>query len=101
MAGHPAPLLNAVLPGSGFNADLASEAVWCNDLLPTSQPLDDDVVDEYLYVLHNVSRFGLGHSAIASTECHHWPFSPPERFDGPWNQLLLNPILILSNTVRS
>ena len=51
--------------------------------------------------MENVTRFGL---AVVTHEpdsgCEFWPVAPPERYLGPWNKTLANPILIVSNTVR-
>ncbi|EJF56709.1 hypothetical protein DICSQDRAFT_174660 [Dichomitus squalens LYAD-421 SS1] len=34
----------------------------------------------------------------ARSGCQYWPVTPPERYLGPWNKTLSNPILIISNT---
>ena len=84
-----------------FGGDLARSAVSCNDNAPFTPAPAAKVVDALLDVFHNVSRLGL---AVVTTEpdagCQYWPVTPPERFQGPWNHTLSNPILILSNTVR-
>ena len=81
--------------------DMERQAISCNDRLPFEPPSAEEVIDESLFVLKNVSRFGM---AVMTTEpdsgCEYWPFNPPERFQGPWNHTLSNPILIHSNTVR-
>lgn len=98
LAGNGAPLLRAVQPNPG--ADLARSAVSCNDNAPFETPDPGVVVDELLDVFHNVSRLAF---TVVTTEpdagCQFWPVTPPERFQGPWNHTLSNPILILSNTV--
>ncbi|KIJ55460.1 hypothetical protein M422DRAFT_199675 [Sphaerobolus stellatus SS14] len=78
--------------------DLERPAISCNDRLPYDIPSPEEVVDESIYVLKNVSRFAM--SAMITepdSGCEFWPFDPPERFQGPWNHTLSNPILIHSN----
>ena len=83
-----------------FGGDLARSAVSCNDNAPFTPAPAEQVVDALLDVFHNVSRLGL---AVVTSEpdagCQYWPVAPPERFQGPWNHTLSNPILNLSNTV--
>ncbi|CAL1710000.1 unnamed protein product [Somion occarium] len=79
--------------------DLERPAVSCNDAPRFTPPSAEEVVDEYLHVYHNVSRFIF---STITTEpdsgCQFWPVTPAERYTGPWNHTLNNPILILSNT---
>lgn len=95
--GDGTAVLNAVIPRPG---DLARSAVSCNDNKPFKTPAPEVVVDELLDVFHNVSRLSF---TVVTTEpdmgCQYWPVTPPERFQGPWNQTLRNPMLVLSNTV--
>ncbi|KAF8579923.1 alpha/beta-hydrolase [Ramaria rubella] len=95
--GDGTALLNRI-QGS-FPADLERSAVSCNDNLPGSWPTNEEVIDESLDVLKTVSRFAM---SVVTTEpdsgCQFWPVTPPERFEGPWNHTLKNPILIHSNT---
>jgi hypothetical protein len=97
MKGDGSAVFNSVIPRPG---DLARSAVSCNDNAPFKTPPPEVVVDELLGVFHNVSRFGF---TVVTTEpdmgCQYWPVTPPERFQGPWNHTLSNPILVLSNTV--
>lgn len=100
MEGNGAAILDSVTPNP--KADLARSAVSCNDQVPFTLAPAEKVVDELLDVFHNVSRFAF---SVVTTEpdagCQYWPVTPPERFQGPWNHTLSNPILILSNTVRA
>ncbi|KAI0701848.1 TAP-like protein-domain-containing protein [Cytidiella melzeri] len=79
--------------------DLQRSAVSCNDNAPFEMPPVEDIVDELLEVYHNVTRAVF---SVVTTEpdagCQNWPVSPPERFQGPWNHTLRNPILVFSNT---
>lgn len=81
--------------------DLERSAVSCNDNKPFKAPTPEEVIDEQLDVLQHVSRFSLA-VVVAEPDagCQYWPVTPPERFLGPWNHTLRNPMLIVSNTVR-
>ncbi|KAI0325007.1 alpha/beta-hydrolase [Cubamyces sp. BRFM 1775] len=82
-----------------YLVDLERSAVSCNDNKPFPAPTPAEVIDEQLYVLENISRFSLA-LVVAEPDagCQFWPVTPPERFQGPWNHTLRNPILIISNT---
>ena len=69
---------------------------------PFAPPSAETIVDAGLDVLENVSKFFWA-VIIAEPDsgCQYWPFTPPERYLGPWNKALNNPILIISNTVSS
>ncbi|KAI0791570.1 TAP-like protein-domain-containing protein [Irpex lacteus] len=104
-----ASLLNKAINGDGAGIlrtlqtnpllDLQRQAVSCNDNKPFTLPPIPDIVDELLYVYQNVSRSVF---SVVTTEldggCNNWPVTPPERFEGPWNQTLRNPMLVLSNS---
>ena len=97
--GDGSAILNSLFPPE---SDLARSAVSCNDNHPFDAPDPDVVVDELLDVFNTVSK--LVFSVVTSEPdagCQNWPVTPPERFQGPWNHTLRNPILVLSNTVSS
>ena len=98
MAGDGSAVLNEV--NEPELVDLERSAVTCNDVRPFVGPTPEDFIDTQLQVMVNVTRFDLG---IITHEpdsgCEFWPVTPPERFDGPWNMTLQNPVLIISNTV--
>lgn len=91
-----------------FYQDLERSAVSCNDQ-PSKEmyfnpPTNEEIVEEMLDVAQLVTKFAWG---VITTEqdsgCQYWypnVGEPPERFTGPWNPTLLNPMLIVSNTVR-
>lgn len=99
--GNATALLNGI---SWWNnliyTDLERIAITCNDVKPFPPPSVEEVADTYLNVYYNVSRFVFG---VVTSEpdagCQYWPFTPPERFDGPWNHTLQTPMLIISSTV--
>jgi len=112
MAGDGTLILNNLLPVYGasgpdlsFAEDLSRLAVTCLDSPP---PEDDDsefptpelLADIGLGTIRDVSKhFGMS-TTISEPDggCQFWPVRGPERFTGPWNQTLKNPILIVSNT---
>jgi hypothetical protein len=56
-----------------------------------------DVFDEILRVSHEVSQvFGASWSS-AGYPCHRWPARNVERYSGPFNNKLANPILVIGN----
>ncbi|KZT58667.1 hypothetical protein CALCODRAFT_482133 [Calocera cornea HHB12733] len=86
----------------GEAADMSRQAVSCNDavrLTPQTAASHEEVLDEYVHVLKSVTKLTM---AVVSSEpdsgCQYWPVDPPERFSGPWNQTLRNPIVVFSNT---
>ncbi|KAK7682661.1 hypothetical protein QCA50_014044 [Cerrena zonata] len=97
MSGNGTGILSS-LQQPGITVDLERPAVTCNDVQPFSPPSTEQIVDEYLFDYYNVTRFIFG---ILTSEpdagCQYWPFTPPERFNGPWDHVLNNPILILSS----
>ncbi|KIJ55468.1 hypothetical protein M422DRAFT_24044 [Sphaerobolus stellatus SS14] len=101
MRGDGKPLLDAAtvpFHASYLYSDLERSAVTCNDNKPFKSPTAEEVIDESLEVLKSVTRFAM---TVVLTEpdagCQFWPVTPPERFQGPWNHTLKNPILIHSN----
>jgi hypothetical protein len=103
IAGNAGPMLSGLLAHSASLTDLENEAVTCADSASssTTSPTPEEVAVEYQDIFANMSRWGLGHSTVAGSPCEHWPaqLAPPERFGGPWNATLSNPILIISNEV--
>ncbi|EJT96858.1 hypothetical protein DACRYDRAFT_112199 [Dacryopinax primogenitus] len=82
--------------------DLERQAVSCNDAPKPplyDPPTNEQLVDEILSVSKQVSKFAFSVlTAEPDAQCHYWPVNPPERFTGPWNHTLKNPILVQSNT---
>ncbi|KAA1467695.1 alpha/beta-hydrolase [Dentipellis sp. KUC8613] len=99
MNGDGSAILNT--PSYGINGvgDLWRSGVSCNDQVKFPKPDPHDVVDEALYVMKHVSRFVMSIFTIEpDSGCEYWPVTPSERYAGPWNKTLRNPILIHSNT---
>ncbi|KZO93920.1 hypothetical protein CALVIDRAFT_539573 [Calocera viscosa TUFC12733] len=82
--------------------DMERQAVTCNDAVrftPQTAPSHDEVLDELTDVLKTETKFAMSVvTAETDSGCQYWSVSPPERFSGPWNHTLRNPILVLSNT---
>ncbi|KLO10589.1 hypothetical protein SCHPADRAFT_510397 [Schizopora paradoxa] len=111
MAGDGTAMLNNLLPVYGasgpdlsFAEDLARLAVTCLDSPPPEDesefPTPELLADIGLETIRDVSKhFGMS-TTISEPDggCQFWPVRGPERFTGPWNHTLSNPILIVSNT---
>ncbi|TBU37821.1 TAP-like protein-domain-containing protein [Dichomitus squalens] len=97
MLGDGSTMLNAV--NEKDLVDLERSAVSCNDQKPFGLLKPETVVDAGLAALQSVSRFFFSVLvAEPDSGCQYWPVTPPERYLGPWNHTLNNPILIVSNT---
>ncbi|KAI0786684.1 TAP-like protein-domain-containing protein [Abortiporus biennis] len=86
---------------SPFRGDLERLAVSCNDQRIFSPPPAEEVIDALTEVYRNVSNLAF---AVVATEadagCGYWNQAispPPEKFSGPWNHTLRNPLLVVSN----
>ncbi|CAE6451037.1 unnamed protein product [Rhizoctonia solani] len=87
---------NQTLPAYNYNY----EAIGCSDAVDGGNITTRDVFDFIVQVTHNVSHmFGpVGMPRIGRPFCHHWPVRAVERYAGPWNKTLSNPILVIGNT---
>ena len=77
-------------------------ATTCNDHTLLPPPTIEEIVDERLYVYEHVSKFAFAAANLENDDfgCEYWNVTPPpEKFQGPWNHTLRNPILVVSNTV--
>ena len=96
---------NIPLPDLSYSEDLSRLAVTCIDSPPPASeadfPTPEELADIGLRTIRDVSKhFGMSVSISESDGgCQYWPVRGPERFTGPWNHTLRNPILIVSNTV--
>lgn len=112
MAGN-ASSLYTIARGFG-RRDMARSAVTCADNTPYSRtntsnyPEAEELADVALNALKKVSRrWALSTMAVEPDGgCQYWPTNKledvadgtaAERFNGPWNHTLRNPILINSN----
>ncbi|CAE6506642.1 unnamed protein product [Rhizoctonia solani] len=76
------------------------EAVACSDARDAGDVTTKDVFDFVVKITQDISpMFGpVGIPRIARPFCHRWPVRAAERYAGPWNKTLSNPILVIGNT---
>ena|ERR1700761_8107396 len=78
----------------------AFQAVVCSD----TEPFPSDPTDPMKEILAGIEEDALTaeiapHFVTAlKTTCQHWRAKPAERFTGPFNSTLANPILVIGNT---
>ncbi|QRV77216.1 Abhydrolase domain-containing protein [Ceratobasidium sp. AG-Ba] len=78
-------------------SDQAIIAITCADALEAGNTITMDVFDEVIRVTRDVSPMFGPSWGQAGFMCHHWPVRAVERYDGPWNNTLANPILVIGN----
>ncbi|KAG9124959.1 hypothetical protein FRC07_009551 [Ceratobasidium sp. 392] len=83
-------------------SDYSFQAVTCADAIDAGNVTTKDVFDFLVKVTQEPLLFVL--SGIvgptwgdAGFYCHHWPVRAVERYTGPWNKTLSNPILVIGN----
>ncbi|KAG9119040.1 hypothetical protein FRC07_006157 [Ceratobasidium sp. 392] len=77
--------------------DYAIYAITCADAVDPSNVTTQMVFDYLVKVTREVSPMFGPNLGIAGFYCHHWPVRAVERFTGPWNNKLSNPILVIGN----
>jgi len=100
--GNGTALFNMLSPNISSSNDLSRLAVTCLDSPQDVSPSAQDLADESVRTLKEVSRhFGVS-TSVGEPDggCQFWPVKGPERFLGPWNATLKIPMLIVTNTVR-
>lgn len=102
MNGDGSGLFNMLQPNISYSNDLTRLSVTCLDSPQDSYLAAEDLADEGLRTLTEVSRhFGVSTGIMEPDGgCQFWPVKGPERFTGPWNATLKIPMLIVANTVR-
>ncbi|CAE6457439.1 unnamed protein product [Rhizoctonia solani] len=77
--------------------DYAFHGVTCADAVDPGNTTTQDVFHFLEHVTRTVSPM-FGPSWVSSGfVCHHWPVRAVERYTGPWNKMLANPILVIGN----
>ncbi|QRV95061.1 Abhydrolase domain-containing protein [Ceratobasidium sp. AG-Ba] len=111
MNGDPAPFMNPILPDltrDRFDhAELARYAVTCSDSRPfnksdpASFPTPESLARGIVARVNNTSRYFGASPGLTDIDggCQFWPVEGIERYTGPWNKTLANPILVISSTV--
>ncbi|KAG8724733.1 hypothetical protein FRC09_015206 [Ceratobasidium sp. 395] len=109
--GNPAPFLNKILPDLARDrfdhAELARYAVTCSDSLPfnksdpTTFPTPESLARRIVARVNNTSKYFGGSTGLTDIDggCQFWPVDGVERYAGPWNKTLANPVLVISSTV--
>lgn len=93
----------SIINGLDFSSwyyELEGSIMHCNDVAPIVYPSAEGLVDEHLDMFYDVSKFVF--AAMTSeldSACQYWDLSSVDRFSGPWNHSLSNPILITANMV--
>ncbi|CAE6531988.1 unnamed protein product [Rhizoctonia solani] len=76
----------------------AYEGVTCADAQDAGNTTTKDVFDFVVKTTRQVSHmFGPIGVTLSGTYCHRWPVRAVERYTGPWNKKLSNPILVIGN----
>ena len=78
----------------------ANQAVICSDGPDYTEKEKNDNFPEF--ILHwnlAASKVSPHFGGLSKDGCNHWKSKAAERFTGPWNETLANPILIIGNTV--
>ena len=97
LSGNVSTVLSLLGPST---LDMERRAVSCNDNNPFSPPSSETIVDTWLKNFQEITHFAFSFPINEpDAGCQYWPVTPPERYQGPWNKTLRNPILIISNTV--
>ncbi|TCD60115.1 hypothetical protein EIP91_010703 [Steccherinum ochraceum] len=101
MQGDGTLLLNANEPT--VDRSSSRTAVTCNDQASFPHaPTLEEIVDERIDVFKHVTKFAFAAGNLENDDfgCQYWDVPPPpEKFQGPWNHSLRNPILVVSNTL--
>jgi len=111
MRGDPTRYLNRVLPNSSPDrlnyAELARYAVTCIDSLPYNKsnpstfPTPESIARGIVARVNNASKYFGGSTGLTDVDggCQFWPVDGVERYAGPWNKTLANPVVVVSSTV--
>ncbi|CAE6462105.1 unnamed protein product [Rhizoctonia solani] len=109
MNGDPTAIMDDLVPDQNRpvadKGDLYRYAVTCLDSLPfdgpSTWPTAEKLADAAINRIRDVSpHFGIS-AALSEADggCEFWPAKGVERFTGPWNHTLANPILVASTMV--
>ncbi|KAJ1300924.1 hypothetical protein OPQ81_003350 [Rhizoctonia solani] len=75
----------------------AFQGITCADAVDAGNVTTRDVFDFLVKVTREVSPMFGPLWADAGMYCHRWPVRAVERYTGPWNKKLANPILVIGN----
>ncbi|KAJ1307669.1 hypothetical protein OPQ81_001762 [Rhizoctonia solani] len=77
--------------------DYAFQGVTCADALDAGNTTTKDVFDFLVHITRTVSPMFGPQWGDGGFYCHRWPVRAVERYTGPWNNKLTNPILVIGN----
>ncbi|KAG9106063.1 hypothetical protein FRC07_008976 [Ceratobasidium sp. 392] len=77
--------------------DYAFQAVTCADAVDPGNVTTQMVFEELVRATREVSPMFGPMWGDAGLYCHRWPARAVERYTGPWNKTLSNPILVIGN----
>ncbi|GAB1525262.1 hypothetical protein RhiTH_008420 [Rhizoctonia solani] len=77
--------------------DYSFQGVTCADAVDAGNTTTRDVFDFLVKVTREVSPMFGPQWGDGGLYCHRWPVRAVERYTGPWNKKLSNPILVIGN----
>ncbi|CAE6474631.1 unnamed protein product [Rhizoctonia solani] len=77
--------------------DYAFQGVTCADAVDVGNTTTKDVFDFLVHITRTVSPMFGPQWGDGGLYCHRWPVRAVERYTGPWNKKLANPILVIGN----
>ncbi|CAE6440885.1 unnamed protein product [Rhizoctonia solani] len=77
--------------------DYAFQGVTCADAVDAGNTTTKDVFDFLVHITRTVSPMFGPRWGDGGFYCHRWPVRAVERYTGPWNKKLANPILVIGN----
>ncbi|QRV81574.1 tRNA-dihydrouridine synthase 4 [Ceratobasidium sp. AG-Ba] len=77
--------------------DYAFHAITCGDAVDAGNVTTRMVFEELVRAAREVSPMFGPIWGDAGLYCHRWPVRAVERYTGPWNKTLSNPILVIGN----
>ncbi|CUA72839.1 hypothetical protein RSOLAG22IIIB_10347 [Rhizoctonia solani] len=77
--------------------DYSFQGVTCADAVDAGNVTTKEVFDFLVTVTRRVSPMFGPIWGDAGLYCHRWPVRAVERYTGPWNKKLANPILVIGN----
>lgn len=79
-----------------FLYEYAFQAITCADALDSGNTTTKDIFNEIIFAALNSSMM-FAPQFDGGFWCHEWPARAVERFTGPWNATLKNPIIVIGN----
>ncbi|KAF8333063.1 Alpha/Beta hydrolase protein [Cantharellus anzutake] len=80
-----------------LKVNYAFQAITCADALDWGNTTTTDVFNEVIYTAITETQMFAPMLIDAGFYCHKWVTRAPERYMGPWNATLKNPILVIGN----